>query len=373
VPSAHASPVTSPSAAAVHDIVCEFVAAQAEAESEASGGWAGNREVFLSAEVQDLIRARLEGTAATKTTDGGTAAEIASDGTRSPKKRKLDADAAPAPPPAAAAAPVEVSWRVCCLDGTTFSVAVPEGTRVAEMKRAIGALREVPHYAMELFVEGKEEPLDDEKRLLSAEKVPLFMLPKQVSDRLALEAFYKSCGGEGWNRKGGWMTDAGLGEWFGVKVDAEGRVITLDLGYNNLAGPLPSELQQLSALQVLSLYGNKLTGSVPAELGQLGALKYLNLHTNQLSGPIPAELGQLGALTELHLHENQLSGPIPAELGQLGALTELHLQVNQLSGAIPAELGQLGALTCLCLQRNPQLSGQKALCLQLREHVCYLF
>jgi hypothetical protein len=64
------------------------------------------------------------------------------------------------------------------LGGTAFSAAVPKGTRVAEMKRAIGALREVAHYAMELLVEGKEEPLDGEKRLVSAEKVPLFMPPK---------------------------------------------------------------------------------------------------------------------------------------------------------------------------------------------------
>ena len=102
------------------------------------------------------------------------------------------------------------------MDGATFSVAVPEDTRVAEMKRAIGALREVPHYAMELFVEGEEEPLDDEKRLISAEKVPLFMLPKAASGRQA-----------------------------------------------------PSELQQLSALQVLILYNNKLTGTIyhPCRVG----------------------------------------------------------------------------------------------------------
>jgi hypothetical protein len=212
------------------------------------------------------------------------------------------------------------------------------------MKRAIGALREVPHYAMELFVEGKEEPLDDEKRLLSAEKVPLFMLPKQVSDRLALEALYKSCGGAGWKWKRGWMTDAGLGEWFGVTVDAEGRVIGLDLSWNKLAGPLPSELQQLSALKVLYVDNNKLTGPVPVELVQLGALQELNLSMNQLSGPIPAELGQLGVLTHLHLHRNQLSGPIPAELRQLGALQFLYLQGNQ------------------------QLSGQEALRLHLQEH-----
>jgi hypothetical protein len=193
-------------------------------------------------------------------------------------------------------------------------------------------------------VEGKEEPLDDEKRLVSAEKVPLFMLPKQVSDRLALEALYKSCGGAGWNRKDGWMTDAGLGEWFGVTVDAEGRVTALRLGNNNLAGPLPSELQQLSALKKLYLNNNQLTGPVPAELGQLGALTVLNLNENQLSGPIPAELGQLGALTHLYLFGNQLSGPIPAELRQLGVLKVLYLGGNQL------------------------LSGQEALRLRLQEH-----
>jgi hypothetical protein len=54
---------------------------------------------------------------------------------------------------------------------------------------------------MELFVEGEEEPLDDEKRLISVEKVPLFMLPKAVPDRLALEALFRSCGGAGWRRK----------------------------------------------------------------------------------------------------------------------------------------------------------------------------
>jgi Leucine-rich repeat (LRR) protein len=212
------------------------------------------------------------------------------------------------------------------------------------MKRAIGALREVPHYAMELFVEGKEEPLDDEKRLVSAEKVPLFMLPKHVSDRLALEALYKSCGGADWYAKGGWMTGAGLGEWEGVTVDAEGRVTELYLGGNNLAGPLPIELQQLSAL------------------------KELRLHYNQLTGPVPAELGQLGALTHLYLHQNQLSGPIPAELGQLGALMHLWLHHNQLSGPIPAELRQSGALKYLNLHENPQLSGQEALRLHLQEH-----
>ena len=185
---------------------------------------------------------------------------------------------------------------------------------------------------MELFVKGEEEPLDDERRLSAADKVPLFMLPKAASDRLALEALFKSCGGTDWTKKAGWMTEAALGEWHGATVDAEGRVVRLFLSYNNLTGALPSEIQQLSALTELDLTANQLTGAIPAELGQLGALTTLGLYHNQLSGAIPAELGQLQALQELYLDENQLSGAIPAELAQLPALYTLHLQGNQLSG-----------------------------------------
>jgi hypothetical protein len=161
---------------------------------------------------------------------------------------------------------------------------------------------------MELFVKGEEEPLDDERRLSAADKVPLFMLPKPASDRLALEALFKSCGGADWRRKGGWMTEAELGEWHGVTLDAEGRVVELNLDWNNLAGALPSEIQQLSALTWLNLPRNKLTGAIPAELWQLGALESLYLDTNQLSSVIPAELAQLPALASLELHGNQLSG-----------------------------------------------------------------
>jgi Leucine-rich repeat (LRR) protein len=220
---------------------------------------------------------------------------------------------------------------------------------------------------MELFVKDVEEPLDDERPLRSLDRAPLFLLLKQASDRLALEALFKCTGGANWKDKGGWMTDADLGEWEGVTVDAEGRVTELELDGNGLAGPLPSEVIQLSALQVLSLGGNKLTGAIPAELGQLTALTMLDLFGNQLTGLVPAELGQLGALTVLCLDGNQLSGPIPAELGQLGALTELFLSRNQLSGPVPAELGQLGELGVLYLWGN-QLMGQEAFREYMEEH-----
>ena len=181
----HASPATSPSPSAVHDLVCEFVTARAENEEGNGGGWAGYRDVFLSAEVQDLIRLRLQDE------EGATAVDVAGDGAPTKKKRKLDVSSP------AAAADSDVSWTICSMDGATLSVAVPEDAPVAELKRAIGVLREVPCFTIELFMKDVEEALDDETPLRSLGRVPLFLLLKQASDRLALESLFKSCGGLG--------------------------------------------------------------------------------------------------------------------------------------------------------------------------------
>jgi hypothetical protein len=352
--------VDDPSPAAVHHLVCEFIAAQAEAEAEVSGGWTGYRNVFLTAEVQDLIRSRLPHDEPKGHADVGHA-DVAGDGPGSAKKRKLD-DVPPAP------VADDVSWTICCMDGATFSVTVPEHTQVAEVKRAIGTLREVPHFAFQLFVKGVEDPLDDEKRLSSANKVPLFMLPREISDRGALEAIFKTTGGTNWKNKACWNTDADLSEWDGVTVNVQGRVIGVKSNNNNLAGPAgPVQqsrfmrqagllLQQLSELQSLNLAFNALAGPIPVELGKLSGLVHLILGNSELSGRIPRELGHLAALETLHLENNKLSGPIPAELGALGVLQVLGLGGNQLSGPIPAALGRLSSLQRLLLDEN-ELTG----------------
>ena len=105
----------------------------------------------------------------------------------------------------------------------------------------------------------------------------------------------------------------------------------------------------------LSLYANELSGPIPPELGQLTNLRNLLLYGNQLSGPIPRELGQLTRLTRLQLETNALSGPIPPELGELTRLTILKLEMNGLSGPIPVELGSLTALRLLGLDSDTGL------------------
>ena len=186
-------------------------------------------------------------------------------------------------------------------------------------------------------------------------------------DRAALVALYEATDGPNWVSNEGWLTDAPLGEWYGVDTNGPGRVIRLDLGGrwdseaqvyipHGLTGPIPPELGNLANLTGLYLGGNALSGPIPPELGSLANLTGLYLEFNALSGPIPPELGNLANLTGLYLEFNALSGPIPPELGSLANLTGLSLGGNQLSGPIPPELGNLANLTSLSLSGNA-LSG----------------
>ena len=130
-------------------------------------------------------------------------------------------------------------------------------------------------------------------------------------DRAALVALYNATDGDNWKDNTNWLSDKPLGEWVGVGTNAQGRVDSLNLGDNQLSGPIPSELGKLSSLENLGLMGNQLSGPIPSELGKLSSLENLGLGSNQLSGPIPETIGNLANLEELYLSNNQLSGPIP--------------------------------------------------------------
>ena len=161
---------------------------------------------------------------------------------------------------------------------------------------------------------------------------------QEAEDRAALIALYRSADGDNWSDNTNWLSDARLGEWYGVTTNAYGNVKELDLESNQLSGKIPAELGNLTELEYLDLQSNQLSGEIPAELSNLSNLKHLRLDINQLTGRIPAELGNLSQLESLGLIHNQLSGEIPAELGNLSNLESLCLENNQLTGQIPAEL-----------------------------------
>ncbi len=173
-----------------------------------------------------------------------------------------------------------------------------------------------------------------------------------LSDREVLEALYDATGGPDWTHNENWRTDAPLGEWYGVEVDDQGRVVELGFVANRLTGRIPRELGGLANLRSLYLYRGGLTGPIPPELGDLANLESLSLGENDLTGPIPPELGDLANLESLSLHENDLTGPIPPELGNLANLWRLNLAANRLTGRIPRELGDLADLRYLYVGRN---------------------
>ena len=181
---------------------------------------------------------------------------------------------------------------------------------------------------------------------------------QEAEDRAALIALYRSADGDNWSDNTNWLSDARLGEWYGVTTNAYGNVKELDLESNQLNGKIPAELGSLTELEYLDLQGNQLSGEIPAELGNLSNLKHVRLNGNQITGQIPVELGDLSQLESLWINDNQLSGEIPAELGNLSHLEYLFLENNQLTGRIPTELRNLPELVELWLDGN-QLTEQK--------------
>ena len=90
--------------------------------------------------------------------------------------------------------------------------------------------------------------------------------PAPASDRDILIALYETTDGPNWLNSDNWLTDAPLGEWYGVDTDASGRVVRLDL-----VGMWDNENSQKIP--------HGLSGPIPAELGGLANLEHLGLGT----------------------------------------------------------------------------------------------
>ncbi|XP_031475943.1 LRR receptor-like serine/threonine-protein kinase RPK2 [Nymphaea colorata] len=126
--------------------------------------------------------------------------------------------------------------------------------------------------------------------------------------------------------------------------------------YNQLSGPIPTDISNLSSLSNLNLAGNKLNGTIPDQLVNLKNLQSVLLGENRLSGEMPAQLGQSSSLVILNLSHNSLVGTIPETLGNASNIRVLLLDHNMLSGEIPSSFSRLANLLELDVSYN-NLSG----------------
>ena len=120
------------------------------------------------------------------------------------------------------------------------------------------------------------------------------------------------CGGDAVEDCGGSCDNEYVELWgdcYNIETTTE-----LVLSLSGLTGSIPSQIEYLTNLTYLDLYGNQLSGNIPSEIGNLIHLEWLNLYNNNLTGEIPIEIVSLPNLTNLYLHYNHLSGLIPIEI-----------------------------------------------------------
>ncbi|KAM1235316.1 hypothetical protein ACFX2J_004793 [Malus domestica] len=129
------------------------------------------------------------------------------------------------------------------------------------------------------------------------------------------------------------------------------HVVSIFLKGQDLAGVVPPSVAKLPYLKIVDFTRNYLSGTIPSEWAST-KLEYVSITVNNLTGPIPGYLGNITTLIYMSLENNQFSGTVPPELGKLVNLNNLILNANNLTGELPVALTNLTKLTELRISMN---------------------
>ncbi|XP_074317832.1 receptor-like protein 6 [Silene latifolia] len=140
----------------------------------------------------------------------------------------------------------------------------------------------------------------------------------------------------------------------------------LILSYNNFNySRIPSEVDQLSKLQVLRLFKSKFSGQIPAEISNLPELNVLELGEDstetqllKLQNPSLENLIQnFTHLEELDLKNVDVSSTVPVNLQNLTTLKVISIDNCNLHGKLPPNLFHMPHLETLRLSFNGDIGG----------------
>lgn len=137
-------------------------------------------------------------------------------------------------------------------------------------------------------------------------------------DSSALVDLYEDTNGDNWKINTGWkVAGTPIRDWYGVFVNAEGCVETLDLdGMDN-------------GTFNLSPLGNELNGVLPQSIGDLSELKNIYLTDNFLLGEnIPSSLFDIATLEEIYFDNCGFDKPVPSNISTAPSLISAILDNN---------------------------------------------
>lgn len=117
--------------------------------------------------------------------------------------------------------------------------------------------------------------------------------------------FYESLCGPEWVSRENWCSGSPLRDWYGVTVDDNGHVVSIELPSNGLRGSLPGSLENLPYLKRLYLPDNFIT-DLPECFQSLQDLELLDIRQNMLT-TIPLSLTCCPVLSDLKLSGNDIT------------------------------------------------------------------
>lgn len=217
--------------------------------------------------------------------------------------------------------------------------------------------------AMDAFNNNTMEPVTGEQQEAAHYRHVMY---ERFLQRYILAVLYYSMGGESWTNNLEFLTPSHECGWFraergsdnheyaiGVTCNSKLLVQDIFIVNQNLVGSIPTELQFLQHLELLSLRHNEVSGTIPTELSHLSStLAYLDLSKNFLTGTVTPSLGSLKHLRALGLASNEFMGSLPADLRHLTQLSTLDLEDNSLNGTVHMILGSMTELQYLYLSSN---------------------